>query len=527
MTRTTLIDNRPEIKGAKLIVGYLGIFLMLIGLITLLPLIMLIFYPQEWMDMWSFIIPGLSSLFAGGILTLLFKGRKKGRLHRKQGIMLVVGIWVLAILITAIPYSIGRSNVFLNYAQSIFETTSGFATTCLTMVSSPETLGHVFLFHRSLTVFFGGVGLVLVLTSAISDQFGLSLYYAEGHSDQFLPNLVKSARFIMGFYSLYVLLGTIAYVLFGMEPFDALNHSICAVGTGGFSTKANSIGYYSDPTIINMFGIPSNGLAIEIISMILMLLGATNFLVPLYICQRKIKQAFNNYEFKLLIIEIVIFLPVVIALTFNNFSVATLKLEGIDAFLHSVRLSTFHFISAATTTGYSTISITSPALGGVNTYYSSAILLIFVISMLIGGNTNSTAGGMKQSRIGLFFISIYWTIRDFLSRPNTIRSNYVTKYNEKVAIDDKEIKANNIYIGVYLSLVIVCTLIFCCFGYSLMDSLFEVSTAISSAGLSVGIVNNLMNPFLMWIEIILMFLGRLEIYIVFIFIAKLFDFKDR
>ena len=48
------------------------------------------------------------------------------------------------------------------------------------------------------------------------------------------------------------------------------------------------------------------------------------------------------------------------------------------------------------------------------------ILLIFVISMLIGGNTNSTAGGMKQSRIGLFFISIYWTIRDFLSRPNTI-----------------------------------------------------------------------------------------------------------
>jgi trk system potassium uptake protein TrkH len=60
-----------------------------------------------------------------------------------------------------------------------------------------------------------------------------------------------------------------------------------------------------------------------------------------------------------------------------------------------------------------------------------------------------------------------------------------------------------------------------------MDSLFEVSTAISSAGLSVGIVNNLMNPFLMWIEIILMFLGRLEIYIVFIFIAKLFDFKDR
>lgn len=531
MTRQNLIDNRPEIKGSKLIIGYLGIFLILIGLICLLPLIMLIFYPSEWVDMFSFIIPGLSSIVVGSLLTLIFKGRKKGRLQRKHGVFLVVAIWILAILITAIPYSIGRNNVFLNYAQAIFETTSGFSTTGLTMVSKPEDLGHVFLFHRSLTIFFGGVGLVLVLTSAISDQFSLSLYYAEGHSDQLLPNLVKSARVIMGIYIAYISLGTLSYTLFGMEPFDALNHSICAVGTGGFSTKSENIGYYlKDGLSNNMIGLPVNFVGIEITTIILMILGASSFMFHLYLFQRKFKKAFNSFEVKTYICEFLILMPIIFGITFSSYSVNVLHLSGVDAFFNAFRTSLFHFTSAATGTGYSTLSMASvDVVGSVSAtnYYSSSIMFILVLAMLIGGHTNSTCGGFKQNRLGLFFIGIYWSIRDMLSRPNTIRSNYIYRYGERCNIDDKELKQTYIFVASYITLFIVGTLIFMCFGYNAIDSMFEFASALSTTGLSVGITSNLMHPALLWTETLGMFLGRLEIFIVIVFFAKIFDFKGR
>lgn len=531
MIRQNIIDNRPEIKGVKLIVGYLGIFLILIGLICLLPLIMLIFYPQEWVDMFSFIIPGFSSIFIGSILTLIFKGRRKGRLHRKYGVFLVVAIWILAILITAIPYSIGRSNVFLNYAQSIFETTSGFSTTGLTMVAKPEDLGYLFLFHRSLTIFFGGVGLVLVLTSAISDQFSLSLYYAEGHSDQLLPNLVKSARVIMGIYITYITLGTLFYILFGMEPFDALNHSICAVGTGGFSTKADNIGYYSQSGLANnCVGLPVNFVGIEITTIILMLLGATSFMFHLFLFRRQFKKAFHTFEVKTYVCEFLILMPIIFVITMQSYSVNRLNFEGLDAFVNAFRISLFHFTSAATGTGYSTVPMYSlDVMGnvGLTNYYSASVMFILVIAMLIGGHTNSTCGGFKQNRLGLMFVSIYWSIRDMLSRKNTVRSNYVVRYGEKHNIDDRELKQTYVFVASYLTLFLIGTTIFICFGYNAIDAMFEFSSALSTTGLSVGITSNLMHPVLLWSETIGMFLGRLEIFIVIVFFAKLFDFKGR
>ena len=110
---------------------------------------------------------------------------------------------------------------------------------------------------------------MLIMTSAMSDSHGMRLYNAEGHSDKLVPNLMTSARFIVLIYSGYILAGIILYVAFGMSLFDAINHSIASVSTGGFSTKAQSIGYYQS-------------LPIEIITIVLMILGTTNFLYTFY-----------------------------------------------------------------------------------------------------------------------------------------------------------------------------------------------------------------------------------------------------
>ena len=97
---------------------------------------------------------------------------------------------MLAILITALPFIFSGK---YNLTQGIFETTSGWSTTGLSVVDVSKT-SHLFLMHRSTVLFFGGIGLVLVICSVLSDTYGMRLYNAEGHNDRLLPNLIKSAR---------------------------------------------------------------------------------------------------------------------------------------------------------------------------------------------------------------------------------------------------------------------------------------------------------------------------------------------
>ena len=152
-------------SGYRLIFGYLGIFLVFISIITFLPLVMLIFYPLESAVWWNFALPGGATLIVGLILyfTLIFR-RDRARLGRHQDQLLLVQVWVIAILICAVPFVLSGK---MTFTESVFEATSGFATTGLTRFNMWDS--HVFIFYRSLLLFFGGVGLVLIITSALSD----------------------------------------------------------------------------------------------------------------------------------------------------------------------------------------------------------------------------------------------------------------------------------------------------------------------------------------------------------------------
>lgn len=118
------------------------------------------------------------------------------------------------------------------------------------------------------------------MLSVLSDTYGMRLYAAEGHSDRLLPNLLKSARIIITIYLCYILSGVVLYVLFGMSPFDAIIHSIGALSTGGFSSRAQSIGYY-------------NSVPIEMITIVLMILGNINFLAHLFLIRGKFRNFFS------------------------------------------------------------------------------------------------------------------------------------------------------------------------------------------------------------------------------------------
>ena len=228
------------LKSYKLIVYYLGVFMLMIGGIILLPILMLIFYPYEYKYAYCFIIPGIVFLLIGYLTIYFFNSVKKDNLLKNQDSLLVVLIWIMTILISSIPFMLTGK---YNFTQSVFEATSGYSTTGLTVVDVSEC-PHIFLFYRSLMLFVGGIGLVLILTCALSDRYGLRLYNAEGHTDKLLPNLVKSARLIFSIYLGYIIIGTLAFYSFGMNLFDALNHSIACLSTGGFSTQVDSILHY-------------------------------------------------------------------------------------------------------------------------------------------------------------------------------------------------------------------------------------------------------------------------------------------
>jgi trk system potassium uptake protein TrkH len=110
----------------------------------------------------------------------------------------------------------------------------------------------------------------MMMVMLLQDKQSMNLYNAEGHPDKLMPNLKKTAQTIFLIYNSFLAAGTAAYRLAGMRLFDALLHTMCALSTGGFSTKLNSIGEY-------------NSMPIELITVILMLIGTTNFAVLLLV----------------------------------------------------------------------------------------------------------------------------------------------------------------------------------------------------------------------------------------------------
>ncbi len=482
------MNNKKILSGYPLIINYLGMFAVLVGIILLLPLTTVIFYPDEVQYMDEFLIPSISSIIVGLIILFIFKKREKGRLERSQDAILVVGIWLLAIIVSAIPFML--TGIY-NFTQAMFESTSGYSTTGLTVVDVTQT-AHIFLLYRSLLQFFGGVGLVLVLTSAISDKFGMRLYSAEGHSDKLVPNLIKSGRIILSIYIGYILAGMFVYILFGMTPFDALNHSICALATGGFSTQAGSIGAY-------------HSVGIEITTIVLMILGGTNFFVHLYLISGRLKNVFQHVEIKLLGILLLVFLPF---LTFELWNAKDIS------FWESLRVSAFQFVSAITGTGYQTVSAFDV------TVLTPTFLSILIIAMVLGAGMGSTAGGMKQYRVALAFKSIWWNIKDQLAHHKTIRTRFINRIGTRTVVSKEEIIQNHSFLMVYILTLIIGTLIFTVYGYSITDSLFEFASALGTVGLSVGITGYSAPGLILWTSTIGMFLGRLEFYVIFVAIAR-------
>lgn len=480
-------SGRNLLKGYRLIAGYMGIVMILAGIITLLPLFTLFFYPEEADMAQYFVAPGVSSILAGYLLSLILRGRRTGNLEKNQEMIVVLATWVIVITVTAMPFVLtGRYTV----TQAVFETTSGLSTTGLSVVDTASA-PRIFLIHRTILLFFGGIGLVLVMTSVLSDVYGMRLYHAEGHSDRLLPNLIESARLIIGIYSGYILAGTLLYIVFGMSPFDAVNHAVAAISTGGFSTRPESIGYY-------------HSAAIEMVTVVLMVLGCTNFFVHLLMLRGKWKAVLTHCETRLLLFLLAFFVPILTVLLMNGMY---------DSASESLRTALFQAVSAITTTGFQTVDSFAS--------WTPAMMLIMIVLMLVGGGAGSTAGGLKIYRVYVMLKEIGWKLARDTYPERVVFTEQINRGGQKETVSVREKGQIHAFVFFYLLLFLAGTLVFCCYGYSLEDSMFEFASALSTVGLSTGITAYGASPVIHWTAIIGMFMGRLEIYVVLIAVARM------
>lgn len=468
--------QKKTISGYPLILSYLGIFLIMIGFIMILPLIYVIFNPSDKIYVTNFLYPAVISMIVGLLSILFFRGRQKGHLDRNQDAVLVVSIWIMAIFVSSFPLLLTGH---FNMTQSIFEVTSGYSTTGFTIVDIENT-PRIYLLYRSWLQFIGGVGLVLVLMSAISDKYGMRLYSAEGHSDKLMPNLIRSARMILSIYIGFIIVGVIAYISFGMSLFDAINHSISSVATGGFSTKQQSIGYY-------------NNVGIEIISMILMLLGGTNFFVHLLLIKGKFKHAAKHIEVKFLFILILIMIPI--------FTMSLLRFNDLS-FNQALRHGTFHFFTTITTTGLQI----APDMS----FFPTPVLFLTLVLMVIGAGIGSTAGGIKLYRAAVSLKGLGWSVKDSLAHKKFIRTHFVNRFGQKTVIDRDEIYQVYVFIAIYILILIAGISIFALYGATLQDAMFEFTSVLGTIGLSVGFIQYSSPLPVLWTGIVGMLIARLE-----------------
>lgn len=548
-------QKETPVNGIRLMLGYIGLFLIFIGVITFIPLITLIFFPSNSYAWWFFYVPAFLSVFLGGLLYIPIRNKPFGKLTNLENSSLVVLVWIVAILVSSLPYLIwghiggpnmpvfkvvdgiteisssffpgDKNHIYHSFSNCVFEAVSGFSSTGLTLFPATyypagtysynlnlftyHTSGYteflynceIFFLHRAIMTFTGGIGLVLILSSAINKRSSFQLYLLEGHNDKLLPNLLKSARNIIFIYVFFFLIGTALYCSIGVNLLDAICYSMAGVSTGGFTTHASSVSFFS------MALGDIRGRLIEVATILIMLFGMVPFIIHHFIFTRQAKKVFLHYEFFVFFGMLVIFLP--------------LFLIGMNQVVGSVdstfRNGIFEFASFFSTSGFSTLK---------NYSYSNLNSILFfsmIIITTIGGFSGSTAGGIKLYRIGDALISLKETFSSSVSLPEEMRVIKVYKFGEKRIVSNNELKRSLDYIGLYLFCEFIAVFILLFNNYNLEDSIFEISSAFSSLGQTTGLSLNAAKNHhysAIWALIASMFLGRLEIQIIFLFVLRLF-----
>ena len=464
----------------KVMLHDVGLILLVGGFLMLVPLSV-----ATKADLVHFIIPAACLFLTGAGLWLGLPRRNAEPLTIQEGGIIVLASWVFICLFSAWPLTEIHG---LTFTQAVFEAVSGWTTTGLSVIDVTSA-SRAILLWRSVMQLAGGAGLAIMMLAAIVGPVGPAVSIAEGRSEQLVPHVRESARLVMFLYAGYAVAGVAAYMLAGMDWFDAANHACAAISTGGFSTKTASIGHW-------------DSVPVEAVSVPLMVLGNLNFFTAYLLVHGRFRAVLRNGEVRLM----AVLLPLGTLILF--FFVCA----GVYPTLaKSVRVAVFETVSALTTTGFSTVAYND---------WKPMGWLVLIVLMLIGGGIGSTAGGIKQYRVFVLFKSVLWEIRRYLLPRTAIVQDYIWQGERKDFITEERVRRIGTFVFLYLLTYVVGAGIIAAHGYGLKESLFEYASALGTVGLSIGVTGARTPPTILWAEIVGMFLGRLEFFVVMVSLVK-------
>ena len=466
--------------------GNYGKMIILIGGLIACPLLVLPFYPEEIRYAPAFLIPAAVIVMIG-LAIWAIRVPVSGEPVEWQSLMQkgsgpVLFTWCVAFVCGAVPFLAGGQ---LGPVQALFESVSGWTTTGLT-VSDVANMPHIFLFHRSFMQYCGGLGFVVMITMVIRGRQSMSLYNAEGHPDKLQPSLRGTARVIASIYIGWLAVGTVLYLLAGMPLFAAVCHTMSALSTAGFSTEAGSIGAFGT-------------VPIEIVTILLMLVGASNFAIVLKLVKGRFRQVFCESEVRFMT-GIVILFSLLAGLDLWRILGGSLPGRLLDAL--------FGVVTTFSTTGYSTMDYA---------HWPAVSLGLLAVLMIIGGCTGSTAGGIKMSRAYLLARITMLNMKRRVEPARWVASPYYIRQQRTAPIDERCKEDVLGFVTVYLLVLGAGTLLMALFaGCSLPDAAFEFTSALGTVGISNGLTAPDAPVPQLLLEMFAMVLGRLEILMVFV-----------
>lgn len=426
----------------------------------LFPCLVAIFYGEDDWLIWPF-IAALAGLAAYGISHLPSAlEAPRDSLRRREGLLSVSLGWLVLVFFTALAYH--ASGEFNSFAHAYFESMSGYTTTGASVIDNIEGLPHSILFMRSFSHWVGGMG-IIVLSVAILPELsvgGMQLFSAEASgidSDKLAPRIAATARRLWVLYLLITAAEAVLLLFGGMSLFDAVNHAMATIATGGFSTKNESVGGF-------------DSLYIELVIVFFMFISGISFTLQYRaIVLGQPRKLLKSPEVRLYILFIVV---ATILLTINTYGAGVYDSVGT-----ALRYAAFQTVSVITTTGF-----------GINPEADfdmwpdfSRFLLVGI--MLIGGCAGSTAGGSKIVRLYVVAKHAVVQIRR-LVRPRLV---------ETIHIGEREVPRETTeailgYYLLYFTIIVVLGLSLTALGLDLVSGTTAAVSAMNSIGPGLGTI---------------------------------------
>lgn len=429
----------------------------------------------------------IAILLAAGVPCIV---KKPTNMHITSscGFITVALAWIMMSLVGALPLCISR--VVPNYIDCFFEIVSGFTTTGATIMTNIDGAPQSILFWRSMTHWIGGMGILVFAVALLpkSSPAAVHLMKAEVPGPEF-GRLVSKLRFTARIlYCIYLALTVLEVILLVASPkmnlFDAVLHAMSTAGTGGFSNRGLSIGYY-------------DSIYIEVVVTVFMMMFAVNFNIFYFILIGHVSTALRNEEFRTM------FLIYGVTALLITISLTTARIY--ENFWVSLRYAAFQTASMMSTTGFTTTDFNS---------WPTICHALMVAVMFVGGSAGSTAGGMKVSRILIGAKSASINVK----KANSPRGVFTVKLDGRPLSDDLRISVGNYFVAIFMLSIFSLIIISLAEGsrFDLTEIFSAVATCINNVGPGLGAFGPMYNfaelGYLSKIVLTLdMLMGRLEI----------------